>query len=109
MTSNSQFTHELQLSIPAEHACYNDHFPGNPLVPGALLLQWIIAKIEMQWGVRVNLIKQIKFLNIVRPADELRLLVNVSSETGVCSLNAFVGESEVCKGMLSTVAERDHE
>ena len=36
-STNPEFT----LLIPAEHPCYAGHFPGDPLVPGALLAQWV--------------------------------------------------------------------
>lgn len=91
---------EILVQVPDVHACYVDHFPGNPLVPGALLLKWIMAAIENHAQCNLNLIKQIKFLAVVKPADQLRILVNIHPENTHFAVSVFVGDICVIKGVM---------
>ena len=38
--------HELRIQTPLEHPCYAGHFPGNPIVPGVLLLDLIVSALD---------------------------------------------------------------
>jgi 3-hydroxyacyl-[acyl-carrier-protein] dehydratase len=93
---------ELFLQVPAEHACYADHFANNPLVPGALLLKWIMALMETELQCRLTHIKQIKFLAAVKPADHLRIVINSDAAGVQYSLAVFVGATTVIKGVMQT-------
>jgi 3-hydroxyacyl-[acyl-carrier-protein] dehydratase len=66
---------EIVFFVPTDHACFNGHFPGNPLVPGALLLRWMIEQLARH-NLVITEIKQCKFLHIVKPGDQLRFLVS---------------------------------
>jgi 3-hydroxymyristoyl/3-hydroxydecanoyl-(acyl carrier protein) dehydratase len=91
---------EIIIQIPEVHACYADHFAGNPLVPGALLLKWIMAGIENHAQCELVFIKQIKFLAAVKPTDELRVLVNVNPANANYSVNVLVSDICVIKGVM---------
>jgi 3-hydroxyacyl-[acyl-carrier-protein] dehydratase len=61
------------LSIPADHPAFEGHFPGHPILPGALLLDEALALIEsdskldlLEW-----VLASAKFLEPVRPGDVL--------------------------------------
>lgn len=58
------------FSIPAGHPALPGHFPGDPTVPGIILLERIFALL----GVPVRTISSVKFLSIVRPDEPLQLL-----------------------------------
>lgn len=92
---------ELSLSIPLEHACYADHFPNDPLVPGALLLKWILALIEVEVAFKVTQLKQIKFMAAIRPGDQVRIELLVDHVKQHILLDAFVADTLVIKGSLS--------
>jgi 3-hydroxyacyl-[acyl-carrier-protein] dehydratase len=100
VTSTYSQDFEIIIQVPEEHACYADHFAGNPLVPGALLLKWIMVAIENHAQCELVFIKQIKFLAAVKPADELRVLVNVSAVNANYSVNVFVNDICVIKGVM---------
>ena len=64
----------LTLKIPATHSCYADHFPGDPLVPGALLLQWIFEAVNQQLPhTFVQTASNVKFLAPTRPGEQCSL------------------------------------
>lgn len=98
---NTNFTPaNLQLQIPIEHACFADHFPGAPLVPGALLLKLIMAVIASKYNCRINHIKHIKFLAIVRPGDVLQLQITPGNSTQQFALDAYLGKTLAIKGQV---------
>jgi len=99
--SNAKTTQELRLPIPGAHACFADHFPGAPLVPGALLLKWIIALLANANYGQINYLKQVKFLAPVLPGDELRICITPGAKT--FTVAAYKDETPVLKGQFECV------
>ena len=63
----------IPLPFVADHPVFAGHFPGHPIVPGVLLLDWAQAAIEAQLGQRVQALAEAKFHSPATPADELEL------------------------------------
>jgi len=63
------------LRVAADHPSASGHFPGNPIVPAALLLDEIVAAIERVHARSGSelVVKWAKFLRPVRPGDALTL------------------------------------
>ena len=49
------------------------HFPSHPVLPGALLLDWVVQRIQHQWGSAVANVAQVKFSQAAVPGDRLLL------------------------------------
>jgi 3-hydroxymyristoyl/3-hydroxydecanoyl-(acyl carrier protein) dehydratase len=96
-------TRELRLPIPHEHRCFADHFPGAPLVPGALLLKWVIALLAEAGYTRINYLKQVKFLAPVQPGDDLRICITPGTVALAFAVTAYNGEILVLKGQFECV------
>lgn len=94
---------ELRLPIPHEHRCFADHFPGAPLVPGALLLKWILTLLAEAGCGRIHYLKQVKFLAPVQPGDELRICVAPGAGAHALTIAAYSGETLVLKGQVGCV------
>lgn len=62
------------LLIPSQHPSFPDHFPGDPIVPGALLLDWIIQSMKKE-NPEIDIIevKSIKFLTTIKPSAMLTI------------------------------------
>ncbi|WP_308389612.1 hypothetical protein [Acidithiobacillus sp. AMEEHan] len=56
--------------LTADHPSVAGHFPGNPIVPGALMLDRILETLPVPGPI---LIRSVKFLRIVRPGAMLQL------------------------------------
>ena len=69
----------VQLSIAPEHPAFAGHFPGNPIVPGVVLLDEALHAIAAQTGMALSAcdITNIKFLSPVRPGEPLRASYSV--------------------------------
>lgn len=77
----------LPLPIPADHPAYAGHFPGQPILPGVVLLDAALHALASQQGgaekggaVQLN---AAKFLSPVRPGEALTLHVTASPAGGV--------------------------
>lgn len=97
---------ELHIPVPVEHRCFPDHFPGAPLVPGALLLKWILALLAAQQSVHVRYIKQVKFLAPVQPGDNVKLLLATGKDSQQIAVDAYVNGILVLKGQFETALEK---
>ncbi len=66
----------LPLEIPADHAAFAGHFPGNPIVPGVLLLDAALESIAAACGLAYAdcTISAAKFLSAVHPGELLQLV-----------------------------------
>jgi uncharacterized membrane protein/3-hydroxymyristoyl/3-hydroxydecanoyl-(acyl carrier protein) dehydratase len=68
---------EQDLRVPEDLACWPGHFPGQPILPGVLQLDWAIKLLSRwrggaSWPHRVE---QLKFKHFVRPGEVLTLTV----------------------------------
>jgi 3-hydroxyacyl-[acyl-carrier-protein] dehydratase len=62
--------HIAEILAPAEHPCYKGHFPGNPVVPGVLLLE-LLTEAFGRGAPRA--VSSVKFHRALAPADRCTL------------------------------------
>jgi 3-hydroxyacyl-[acyl-carrier-protein] dehydratase len=63
-----------EWEVALDHPAVAGHFPGNPIVPGAVLLQEIVAAIAGEYpGMMCRTIDAAKFLHPVRPGAMLAI------------------------------------
>lgn len=97
----------LPLPIPADHPAYVGHFPGQPILPGVVLLDAALHALATQQGGAAGGSVQInaaKFLSPVRPGEALTLHAAASLAGGVrfeirCA-DAQGGERSVASGSV---------
>ena len=63
------------LKIGTDHPAFAGHFPGMPILPGAVLLDEALRAIELKLALDLTQwqIASAKFLEIVRPGDALTI------------------------------------
>ena len=74
-------------TFPPDDEVFRDHFPGNPIVPGVLLLEamaqtagWLtLATTRFATSPQLVMVKDAKFRKPVRPGVEIRLTARVVS------------------------------
>ncbi|MEG0921868.1 MAG: hypothetical protein RSD57_04055 [Comamonas sp.] len=69
MTANTASPWVLDAQWPV----FAGHFPAHPVLPGALLLDWVIDSIQQQSGRNVVGVAQTKFSRAAEPGDVLTL------------------------------------
>jgi len=66
---------DATIQVPADHASLPGHFPGNPLVPGVVLLDAVLAHIKERRPGVLRHMPSVKFLAPVKPGERLKLRV----------------------------------
>ena len=86
-------------TLRADHPAAQGHFPGNPVIPGAVLLGEAVQLIEARLGRSLSPhgIRRAKFPNPARPGDRLTLkftetAASIRFECTVGPLAVLVGE-----------------
>lgn len=65
--------------IHADHPSLPGHFPGNPVVPGVVLLDQVALVLQQQ-GRRLTGLSQVKFVSPLLPEQEARLELDLAPE-----------------------------
>lgn len=95
---------DLRMTLATDHPAAAGHFPGNPVIPGAVLLSETLRLIEVRLGRRLSpyRIQRAKFPHPARPGDELRIEFTAVAQSAIrftCAVRGntvLVGEIECC-------------
>ena len=99
----------VPLLIAADHPAYAGHFPGQPILPGVVLLDAALHALAErqsragQFGLAQ--LKSAKFLSPVRPGEPLALHY-ADSQTGGFRFEIRCGERAVASGAVVFAPER---
>ncbi len=87
------------IQIPVDHPAFPGHFPGNPLLPGVLILELVVDTYQSP----VNGISIAKFLQPVSPGDILDISIDDPSN-GTARFKVTRSTNLICEGQLRTEA-----
>jgi len=80
-------SYTIMLTLEKEHAILKGHFPGQPVVPGACLVQMVKEITETVLGKKILLGKgdSIKFLNPIDPNEnnDLQMSIRIAEAEGL--------------------------
>lgn len=84
-------TFETRRAIAAGHPALAGHFPGNPIVPGTLILDEVLRAVEAWQGqVRVTRVVSAKFMAVLKPDQCFTIKLNERGDSGIefeCTLD----------------------
>lgn len=107
---NSAHMHRASIQVPAQAALFDGHFPGHPILPGAKLLDLIIACLRDAAALPATELEVVsaKFLATVAPASQLVLSWTASAD-GVCRFECSTAEQKVASGVIRSGAHAGHD
>lgn len=93
---------ELTLQFAENHPCGAGHFPGNPIIPGALLLDEALNSIATDLGIGDTAwrVKSAKFPRSVRPGDTVHIDYSLAA-SGEIRFECSVSQEKVMSGIAS--------
>lgn len=90
-----------ELDIPVDHPAFAGHFPGRPMLPGALLLaEALQALVRAGVATRGRTVSNAKFLSPVAPGERVRLQWH-ETPSGALQLELAVGARRVASVVLA--------
>jgi predicted LPLAT superfamily acyltransferase len=94
------------IEVPRDHPAFAGHFPQFPVLPGAVLLDEVLQVIQRERGIDLTQwqIASVKFLDVVRPGDALRL-EHEARNGGVIRFTIRVADRIVASGSLSSATQ----
>jgi 3-hydroxyacyl-[acyl-carrier-protein] dehydratase len=99
---------EETATIAADHPALAGHFPGRPVVPGAVLLDMVIGVAEARAQLRVGEVVRMKFHRPLGP--ETAFIIRLQSETdGRIEVRCLVGGEPLLSGVMRAAATADGE
>ncbi|CAO3425812.1 hypothetical protein [Azospirillum endophyticum] len=95
--------HRTDIHFPADHPTAAGHFPGNPVIPGAVLLDTALTAIAAVEGLAPGpcRLRAAKFLHPVRPGERMRVEWQ-AAPTGGIAFTGSVADRPVMTGTLTT-------
>jgi 3-hydroxymyristoyl/3-hydroxydecanoyl-(acyl carrier protein) dehydratase len=67
------------FQIDPSHPSLPGHFPGNPIVPGVVLLDRLAAEVERTLNAPLRKLPQVKFLRPLKPGESARLTIDAAA------------------------------
>lgn len=94
---------DAEHRIAADHPMFAGHFPGDPIVPGAYLLAWVVAAADRALAAdgdarRVVAVARVKFLRPLRPDEAFRCAWRDGGDT--LRFDVGTGAGAVAQGTL---------
>lgn len=99
-------THETSIFVPVDHPAFAGHFPGQPILPGVVLLGWAVRALgnALGRGLPPCDIVSAKFLQPVPPGTALRIIHTLQSGA-TWRFDILAGETTVASGTLRMMAK----
>ena len=90
-----------QWTVPADHPAFAGHFPGNPTVPGVVLLDVALHAIATSTGISLDVceISSVKFLSPVAPNDKVSIQ-HTLLESGAIRFEILSGQRKIASGRI---------
>lgn len=96
-------------NVTANESYFRGHFPGNPVMPGVLIIESMIQAVNVltrkqKRALILQKIKRTRFRQMIRPGDQLLIKVQQKNET-FFRAQAFLEDKLACSTDLYFIAD----
>lgn len=89
-----------QFCVPPSHPCLADHFPGYPIAPGVLTLDFVAqGLLDQQSDMALVGFPQVKFLQPVLPAQDVSVTY-VKKQDNIFQFSCVCGDTTLVTGQI---------
>ena len=92
-----------RFELPTGHPVFVGHFPGRPVVPGALLLDEVVRLAQGLSGDLRWYCSSVKFLAPALPGQPLTVELRAASDSGPLTFRVVHDEIEIAIGSLEPI------
>ena len=93
--------HAAELHVRADEQSAEGHFPGNPIVPGAVLLREVLRIVAANGEATCSEIRSARFFQPVRPGDRMIVHWDVHASGEIAfTCSTATGDQRVVSGTL---------
>ena len=96
-----------RLAVPAEHPAFAGHFPGRPVLPGVVQLDWAVRLAASCFGFRFRpaLRVRVKFMRIIAPdPDRVSVTLRHDPARNEISFEYRLGEDQAAGPEIGVTA-----
>lgn len=92
---------QLSLQVDSDLTCFRGHFPGHPVLPGVVQVQWAveISRLLLDFCKPPGEILRLKFKSIIVPPQRVELLLARRSAADI-TFDYFSGDNVYSQGLL---------
>ena len=95
-------TDDPHFTLSADHPAFAGHFPGHPIVPGALILDEVIRRASLRHGTDRWTVRSAKFVHPAFPDQALAIVFVDAAQRGSIDFRVEAGETLIASGTLMT-------
>jgi 3-hydroxyacyl-[acyl-carrier-protein] dehydratase len=92
----------IDLALPPDHPAFAGHFPGRPILPGVVQIDWAVQLAGRYLGSRLSAACdfQVKFRHVITVSEALSLELRIDRARGVLDFGYRVGDVLVSSGRI---------